>query len=395
MRQLITIYHLILLSALWIGAQTYLPGHSYFDAHQYIQYIAGDLPVIISAPHGGSITPDNIPDRTYGTMVTDSYTMETAMAIFHAFKDLTGHYPHVIICRLKRTKLDANRPIDEAAQGNTTAEQAWRDYHNFIEIAKDSVTHKTGQGFYIDLHGHGHSKKRLELGYLLSASELRSPSLNRPDLMNKSSFRHLSGIARDDFDLLLRGAHSLGTLFDVEGYPAVPSLHDTAPQVNDPYFSGGYSTQRHGSLQGGVIDGVQLEAWFKGVRDTDSNRRRFADALVHVFNRFVREQLGWKSITGLDSSIRFISPIFTARVSPNPATSFIEVFYNLPENAAQPKLYLYDINGRLLRTTAHLPSIPGENRYKLNIAGLSAGLYLLRLTLPGYTPVIFKITHLH
>jgi hypothetical protein len=46
-----------------VSAQSFIPGVSYFGRSNYIQYVAGDLPMIISAPHGGSLTPSEIPDR--------------------------------------------------------------------------------------------------------------------------------------------------------------------------------------------------------------------------------------------------------------------------------------------------------------------------------------------
>ena len=55
----------------------YVPGQTYFGRNQYIEYIAGDLPVIVSAPHGGGEEPDEIPLRTYGTLVRDLGTQET------------------------------------------------------------------------------------------------------------------------------------------------------------------------------------------------------------------------------------------------------------------------------------------------------------------------------
>ena len=43
---------------------TYVAGQSYFGRNSYVEYIAGNSPVILSAPHGGLLTPSSIPDRT-------------------------------------------------------------------------------------------------------------------------------------------------------------------------------------------------------------------------------------------------------------------------------------------------------------------------------------------
>ena len=267
----------------------YTPGVSYFGRNQYIEYIAGDLPVILSAPHGGSLRPDEIPDRTYGTTVTDLHTAELARAVDSALVRLTGKHAHVVMVRLHRTKLDANREITEGAQGDAEAEQAWREFHGFLNDAKEAVNRRYTGGLYIDLHGHGHTIQRLELGYLLDADELGHPddSLDtQPAYEVLSSIRTLSVRSPLSFSELLRGPSSLGALLEAEGYPAVPS-HTTPDPGTDEYFAGGFNTFVHGCRVGGVICGVQIESNRIGVRDTDENRRRFGSAMAQVIARYL------------------------------------------------------------------------------------------------------------
>ena len=66
---------------------------------------------------------------------------------------------------LRRGKLDANREIEQAAQGWPDAEEAYRLYHDKCREVVDSVP---APGLIIDLHGNGHYTNRTELGYLLS-----------------------------------------------------------------------------------------------------------------------------------------------------------------------------------------------------------------------------------
>jgi hypothetical protein len=113
----IVLLTLLLVSS--IIAQEYTPGEIYYGRNNYVEYHVGDVPLVFSAPHGGNLTPSEISDRTYGTLVTDSYTKETTIAIKQAIYNFTGHYPHLVIVNLKRTKLDANREIVEGAQGNS------------------------------------------------------------------------------------------------------------------------------------------------------------------------------------------------------------------------------------------------------------------------------------
>ena len=263
------------------------PGVPVFGQRSFVEYVPGELAVIISAPHGGSLAPTEIPDRTVGTTVTDNNTIELARAISTALVARTGRAPHLVITHLRRTKLDANREVVEAAAGNQQAVQAWTEYHAFVDSAKAAALRRSGFAVYIDLHGHGHPIRRLELGYLLSAATLNGDdkSLNTGAIGN-SSLRELTALQRP-FAEVLRGTTSLGGLLEARGVPAVPSPAMPSPGP-EPYFNGGYNTQRH--TMNGVV-GLQIEAHFTGVRDTDANRRAFAAALAESLQLWTAEHV--------------------------------------------------------------------------------------------------------
>ena len=42
-------------------SQAYLAGSVYYDATGYIEYRAGNMPLVISAPHGGNLEPTSLP----------------------------------------------------------------------------------------------------------------------------------------------------------------------------------------------------------------------------------------------------------------------------------------------------------------------------------------------
>ncbi|MBM3750216.1 MAG: hypothetical protein FJW21_03410 [Acidimicrobiia bacterium] len=243
---------------------------------------------MISVPHGGALTPASIPNRTVGTTVTDTNTIELGQAISQAFVTRLGRRPHLVIVHLRRTKLDANREVVEAAQGNADAIRAWNEYHAFVELAMAAVRQRSGTGLYIDLHGHGHAKARLELGYLLSAATLNGTDaqLNGSNAAASSSLRLLAQQSSLTSAALLRGASSLGGLLEGR-VPSVPSPSAPSPG-SDPYFDGGYSTSRH-TL---TLPGLQIESHFTGVRDTATSRAAFGDALVTALETFLRVHLG-------------------------------------------------------------------------------------------------------
>lgn len=272
----------------------YEPGVSYLGRQGYVEYIPGTLPVILSAPHGGDRTPDEVADRRSGTIVSDTNTRELTMAVRDAFIDLTGHAPHVVISHLDRVKLDPNREIVEAAQGDPFAERAWEEYHGFIETARIDVT-EAGGGMYFDMHGHGHPEARLELGYLLSADRLNGSdgSLNSLATVQETSIREIGRDSPLPFSQLLRGPTSLGGLLEDRGVPAVPSPSIPGPG-SDTYFSGGYSTRRHGSMADTeLVSGIQIEHHFPGLRNSDANRRAYAALLAEAVRAFMLEHFGY------------------------------------------------------------------------------------------------------
>jgi len=275
------------------SAQDYHPGETYYDSTGFVRYMAGDLPIVLSAPHGGYLRPDSIPDRDCSGCVyaQDQFTLDITEDMYDAFFEQTGCYPHVIINELHRIKFDANRDIAEAADGNPLVEKAWRAYHRFIDQAKDDISLDYDRGLFLDIHGHAHTIQRIELGYLLSGDELRltDEKLNAPEMILESSIRSLVGdnIQNLLHAQLLRGDDSFGTLMDNRSFPSVPSASDRFPESGEPYFSGGYNTARHGSRDNaGSIDAIQVEL-NRDIRTDTDRRAMLVDSLTATSNDYI------------------------------------------------------------------------------------------------------------
>lgn len=269
------------------------PSQVYQGKSGYVEYHPGTLPLVITAPHGGSLEPVEIPNRGWGTTGQDRETKALTLAIRDAVLARTGAYPHVIISNLHRIKLDPNREIVEAAQGNAYAERAWWEFQLFADEAGELVEEAFGQGLHLDIHGHGHDINRLELGYLLSGTDLSQQEgvLSGAAYVNKSSVKALAQREGNDLTSLIRGPWSLGTLLEDRFIPAVPSATQPNP-LQDPYFNGGYNTVRHGSRDGGHVSGIQIEHHFPGLRDTAENRERYAEALADALLAYFSANFG-------------------------------------------------------------------------------------------------------
>jgi N-formylglutamate amidohydrolase len=269
------------------------PDSVYYGTKDYIKVMTGNMPLVISIPHGGYLLPDEIPDRPCENCAKnqDVYTIEIGCGIRDAIFYKTGFYPFVIINNLHRTRLDPNRNIAEAASGNKNAELIWTEFQNSIDSSIKEVQKRFGKGLYIDLHGHRHEIKRIEIGYLLSSEELQleDEMINSGSFLEYSSIRNLveNNPKSLSYSELVRGRYSLGSMIEDMGYECVPSQKHPSPNQGEPYFSGGYNTTRHGSSEGGKIDGIQIEI-DEELRSDVIRRDRFASDLASVLLGFLK-----------------------------------------------------------------------------------------------------------
>lgn len=240
-----------------------------------VEYIQGDLDLVLAAPHGGYLTPFYMPDRDAGCYVQgkcvfrhkcqpkdfdeckavvehDDLTRELTFLIAYEIKKLIGRQPHLVLNNLDRIKLDPNRERNEATFNVPPTVFAFRKYHRSIEKAKRSFQ---GPGLVLDIHGHGHEIQRTELGYQITGDDLDKGILDP----SKSCVRSLAGRVNISFEELILGPKSLGGLFVNKGYRAVPSPEETGPG-GEKYFYGLYDTIAHGSLKGGNVDAIMVES---------------------------------------------------------------------------------------------------------------------------------------
>ena len=272
-----------------------LPAEITFGTDRFVEYDRGDLPIVLTSPHGGRLRPDAIPDRTEGVTDMDLNTQELARAIADEFFARTGHRPHLIASQLHRRKLDPNRELVEAAQGSPVAEKTWREFHAFIETATRAAAAQHGFAFLIDVHGHLHPIARIELGYALDAKQLNQSdqAFDAAELIGLSTLRDLAARIGGSPAALLRGPRSLGDLFAQGGIRAVPGPQEPQPG-NNPFFSGGYIVRQHAAAPATTkVDGLQIETYKTGLRDTPENRARFAKVAVDALTVFLHERYGY------------------------------------------------------------------------------------------------------
>ncbi|MFZ4619339.1 MAG: hypothetical protein ACOYNS_02180 [Bacteroidota bacterium] len=248
---------IVLASAAVLYAQQVAP---VFGSHRFVEYLPGDLPIVISVPHDGAAAPEIISDRTFGVTARDNGTQEIARVMVAEFEQRTGHSPSVIFSHLRRKKLDVNREEFEAAQDDVTALTAWNDYHGYIDSACTAAMKRYGACLLIDLHGQNHPEKRIEIGYRLENDDLAlsDDALNSPEMIGKSSLRAIVRRSALTHAELVRGPKSFGALFDEHNVRSTPSPTQRTP-CSYKYFSGGYTIYRHSVEDTSGVTAVQFE----------------------------------------------------------------------------------------------------------------------------------------
>lgn len=331
------------------------------------------MPLILSASHGGYLTPSTVHTRNCVGCVTgrDAYTQELTRELTNAIKAKTGCYPHVIINRLHRKKLDANREIIEATDSTTATEIYWHEYNNYVDSAREKIKRTTTKGLFIDIHGHGHTIQRLEIGYLLSKTNLQQSNtyLNSTSMLNKSSIKNLSAsnlnsISHSD---LIRGNSSLGTMLADKGYPGVPSSAIPFPLSSEPYFQGGYNTKKWGSKNGGQIDGIQIEH-NQYIRFDSTRRKNYADSLAAVLLNYIEKHyfLNFHLNYCSTASLKEIKLSETV-LFPNPSRGV----FTIKTHKNIQTISVYSISGKLV--------LKQKKAKKINISELNNGVYFVKI----------------
>lgn len=284
----------VVLASFLLALSAWAEDKPQLSASGHVEIWPGTLPVVLSAPHGGSDKPPDMPDRAYGKTNIDGFTRPLAYAVREAFVKKFGQAPPLVVCLLSRRKVDCNREIVEAAQGHPIAEKVWHEFQGGIKAAEKAVLAKHDHGLYFDIHAQGNPGSRVELGYAITAEELGWPDakLNAPEVAQRSTVRLLDEASPTTFAELMRGPLSFGALLEQRGIPATPSPQRPL-KAGILFFNGGYNVRTHGSSDGRGLDAIQIETPIT-VRRTPEQRENFARALADAAAEYLLRHRGMK-----------------------------------------------------------------------------------------------------
>ncbi len=202
---------------------------------------SGDLPIILSAPHGGHDAIANVAERQ-GEGVerfnprSDSNTDILTERLADAIEKKLSKRPYVVIARFHRKYVDANRRGRDAYESEE-AKVVYDSYHQALAKARSQVMERWGRGILFDIHGQAVEPKAILRG-----------------TQNGKTTAHLVG--RFGRETLIGETSLFGQLAS-QGLPVIPAVGtDDRERVG---YDGGYTVITHGSGSGGTLDAIQLE----------------------------------------------------------------------------------------------------------------------------------------
>ena len=236
----------------------------------------GELPIIVSAPHGGrKPIPDcairlgkNVPKFV---TVNDTNTDLLARKVADAIEKAMKAKPYLVVAHFERKYADVNRPVEEGVE-DAAAKPYYEAFHRYLKDSRDAVQKDWGRGLLIDLHGQAADKDAIFRG-----------------TNDGKTTRHL--IDRFGQAAVTGDKGILGQLAKA-GYTVLPK--NDSKEKENPFYSGGHIVATYGSKADGSVDAIQLE--LGGMQRTRAGMDAFAKDLAEAVAAFAKEYLPAKKV---------------------------------------------------------------------------------------------------
>lgn len=234
----------------------------------------GDLPIILTAPHGGAASIPNVPRRRGEgvkkfSSLSDAGTAQLGIKLADAIEHKFGKRPYLVIANFHRRYVDANRPKDLAFEV-TPAAKIYNQYHEAIANARHEVAERWGHGLLLDIHGQAADPQAIFRG-----------------TQNGLTTKHLTSRFGNE---ALRGKTSLFGQLAQQNFRVIPAVDDNKQE--HVRYNGGFTVVNYGSGRGGTIDAIQLELGrsFRNADAADRTAERIAHAVFNFSNDYLPRQ---------------------------------------------------------------------------------------------------------
>ncbi|MCS6865682.1 MAG: N-formylglutamate amidohydrolase [Gemmataceae bacterium] len=235
----------------------------------------GNLPIIISVPHGGRKKVPDVPERlgkginNFHT-VRDENTAELAERFLVELEKLLKGQVWAVIARFERKYLDVNRAREEGYE-HANAQPYYDFYHDSLAAACRAVKKQFGRGILLDIHGQAVHPNAICRG--------------TQNLKTVTRLHEREGLAA------IRGRNSILGRLEYLGYPVIPAGQANEKVKEVPAFAGGYIVQTYGSHTDYGIDAIQLEfgSKFRAKDQYGTTALELADAVSVFYKAYLQD----------------------------------------------------------------------------------------------------------
>lgn len=240
----------------------------------------GDLPCMISAPHGGRQVVPGVAPRTGDGIAKgasgffagrDSSTEELALEVVDCLVERLHAKPFHVISSVHRKYVDFNRPMDIAIE-STRIEPLYKRYHDALATYAKQIRRRFPGGLLIDIHGQG---TRRDLVY-------------RGTQNGRTVQRLIDAFGIDAHT----GSQSLFGMLQQRGWGIYPVPLDGKEQAG---FTGGHIVRTYGSHTPFGLEAIQLE-FGADYRSNQEARSKTAEELADVIIAFLDRYHLWHRV---------------------------------------------------------------------------------------------------
>jgi N-formylglutamate amidohydrolase len=240
---------------------------------------AGTIPILITAPHGGTAPVPGVPERTTGVRVQDDRTRQIAEALTNRLEVVLCGRPYVVFAGFHRRYIDANRRETDALE-HSDARRHYLAYHEAIRRFLDEIRERwPDQGLLLDIHGQAADPDRIHRG-----------TNNGRTVARLLANHGLAGLV---------GPTSLFGWLQATSYDVFPANRPLGHPPEDRRFGGGFTVQTYGSHQPDGIDAIQLElgSQLRRAENTGQLTHDLANAIALYYRAHVG--LGRECVAGV------------------------------------------------------------------------------------------------
>jgi hypothetical protein len=219
------------------------------NLRDYIKYHQGNIPLIISVPHGGSLKVQSIPMRSNGIIGMDKKTIELSISLVDKIKkhfdnkNSSNKSPSYIISKVHRSKIDINKiETDAYCHSSKLAKEIYGFYHEIIK--KYIIYNMEHFNYSILIDIHGFEKNKIPKGFrdvdiILGTDNLKTISRDIiPRRLWKQNLRGKIIKKFLDLDIIIAPGH---------------------PMRSEYVLTGGYITKEYGANKINNSQTIQIE----------------------------------------------------------------------------------------------------------------------------------------